>query len=83
MRVSLEELFYTRWSGRPVWSFNTEISELSGLPQQKTQQGKGLDVGGAWNSSQYGWNGVSRCNSNVVPRVGLGWIMGGRGVALT
>lgn len=26
--------------GRPVWSFNTEISALSGLPQQKTQQRK-------------------------------------------
>lgn len=40
--------------GRPVWSFNTEISELSGLPQQKTQQGKrpwcwrGLEQQSVW-----------------------------------
>lgn len=51
--------------------FNTEISALSGLSQQKTQQRKrprcwrGLEQQSVW------WNGVSRWNSNVVPRVGL------------
>lgn len=72
---------YTRWSGKACLSFCTEISELSGLPQQKTSKEKGLDVGRTWNSSQHGWNGVSRWNSNAVP---VGWKDHGRkGVALT